>query len=151
MIDALNARGQQIGQIEILAGIVPYLSLPGALADVDVIHWIDNTSALAALMKGYSGVTDSARLVHIFHAWNFSAHARVWWEYVPTKANPSDLPSRQDLSQEVWEVAPGVTSTPVSAVLPPLDRWSDPAGWTRQAQFVVEDWALVEAEDESDA
>lgn len=151
MIDALNVRGQQIGQIEILAGIVPYLSLPGALADVDVIHWIDNTSALAALMKGYSGVTDSARLVHIFHAWNFSAHARVWWEYVPTKANPSDLPSRQDLSQEVWEVAPGVTSTPVSAVLPPLDRWSDPAGWTRQAQFVVEDWALVEAEDESDA
>ena len=95
-------------------------------------------------MKGYSGVTDSARLVQVFHAWNFGAHARVWWEYVPTKANPSDLPSRQDPSQEVWEVAPGVTSTPVSAVLPPLDRWSDPAGWARQAQFVVEDWALVE-------
>eukprot|EP00966_Prymnesium_polylepis_P120405 2782172-Prymnesium_polylepis.1 len=29
----------------------------------------DNTSALAALTKGYSGLPDSARLVHVCHAW----------------------------------------------------------------------------------
>ena len=68
--DALVRRKQQIGQVEIIGAIAPYLSLPmDQLAGADIIHFIDNTSALAALTKGYSGVPDSARLVHTFHAW----------------------------------------------------------------------------------
>ena len=89
MVDALCCRGQQIGQVEILGALAPYLSIPNLLAGRPVIHWIDNTSALAALVKGYSGVPDSARLIHVFHAWNSGAQARVWFEYVPTKENPA--------------------------------------------------------------
>ena len=66
LIQALICRGQQIGQIEILGALVAYLSAPGLLAGREIIHWIDNTSALSALTKGYSGVPDSARLVHLF-------------------------------------------------------------------------------------
>ena len=35
-----------------------------------MIHWIDNTSALAGLIRGYAGSIDSARIVHAFHALN---------------------------------------------------------------------------------
>ena len=75
--DALVRRKQQIGQVEIIGAIAPYLSLPNQLAGEDIIHFIDNTSALAALTKGYSGVPDSARLVHTFHAWAAGAGVRV--------------------------------------------------------------------------
>ena len=129
MVDALCCRGQQIGQVEILGALAPYLSIPNLLAGRPVIHWIDNTSALAALVKGYSGVPDSARLIHVFHAWNSGAQARVWFEYVPTKENPADEPSRADLSETIYEPAPDVTSVPVPLALPELELWSDPAGW----------------------
>ena len=129
MVDALCCRGQQIGQVEIIGALAPYLSIPNLLAGRPVIHWIDNTSALAALVKGYSGVPDSARLIHVFHAWNSGAQARVWFEYVPTKENPADEPSRADLSETIYEPAPDVTSVPVPLALPELELWSDPAGW----------------------
>ena len=51
---ALIWRKQQIGQDEIIGAIAPYLSLPQLLAGRDVIHWVDNTSAIAALTKGYT-------------------------------------------------------------------------------------------------
>ena len=73
----LMPRSQQIGQVELVGAISPYLSLSRALAGRKVIHWIDNTSALAALAKGYSGVPDSAHLVHIFHAWAACVCGRV--------------------------------------------------------------------------
>ena len=65
---ALVERRQQIGQVGIIGANVPYISFSFLLAGRDVIHWIVNTSALAASMKGYSGSPDSARLVHTFHA-----------------------------------------------------------------------------------
>ena len=84
--DALVQRRQQRGQVEIVGAIVPYLSVP-ELAGRPVVHWIDNTSACAALTKGFSGVPDSARLVHMLHAWLAGAQTEVWFEYVPTDAN----------------------------------------------------------------
>ena len=116
-----------------MGALVPYLSAPGLLAGREIIHWIDNTSALSALTKGYSGVPDSTRLVHLFHAWNAGARAQVWFEYVPTDANPADKPSRQDLSIRAWKVIPGVKSSPVNIRFPPIERWADTAGWAREA------------------
>ena len=46
------------------------------------------------MTKGYSNMPDSARLVHTFHAWQAGAESDVWFEYVPSKANPADEPSR---------------------------------------------------------
>ena len=118
-----------------LGTLVPYLSLPSGLAGRDVIHWIDNTSAKAALVHGYSGLPDSARLAHIFHAWNMSLAARVWFEYVPSAANPGDEPSRVDLSSVRWRVlaCPELVSEPVPVSWPQEDNWRDPAGWARLA------------------
>ena len=115
MIDALVCRGQQIGQIEILGALAPYLSAPELFAGKQVIHWVDNTSALSAMTKGYSGVPDSARLVHLFHAWNLGARAACWFEYVPTAANPADKPSRVDLASRAC-IGGGLGKPAISAL-----------------------------------
>ena len=99
----LLRRKQQIGQVELVGAVAPYLSLPAELAGRRVIHFIDNTSALAALAKGYSGVPDSAHIVHVFHAWAAAASASVWFEYVRSKANIADLPSRFAI-RELWRL-----------------------------------------------
>ena len=132
-------RRQQIGQLEILAGLVPYLSVPHLLAGRDVVHWIDNTSAKAAFVHSYSGAPDSARLVHAFHAWQACAQADVWFEYVPTNANPSDEPSRAPgLWHRSFRPCPGVVSEPVAARFPSLTGVRDARAWRLEAEHALE-------------
>lgn len=139
LMQHLLRRRQQIGQVELVGAVAPYLSLPQVFAGRRVIHWIDNTSALAALAKGYSGVPDSARLIHMFHAWAAAAGAAVWFEYVPTDANPADEPSRRlELAGMGWRPVPGVVSQPVACAQPPLQRLSAVDGWAREAALARE-------------
>ena len=134
----LLRRSQQIGQVELVGAIAPYLSLPQLFAGQRVIHWIDNTSALAALSKGYSGVPDSAHLVHVFHAWAACSGTMVWFEYVMSEANPADEPSRDlRLAASAWRLRAGPVSSPAPCAQPPLQRLSDPAGWAREAAAVA--------------
>ena len=88
-------KAQKIGQAEILAMILPYLSLPASvIKNRNVIHFADNTSAIAAMIKGYSAAPDSAFMVNIFHTFNTYLKSNTWYEHVDSKANPSDFPSR---------------------------------------------------------
>ena len=101
-----------------MAALVPYLSLGGRLRDRHVLHWVDNTSAVAALAKGYSGAPDSARLVHAFHATAVGLRCACYFEYVRSAANVSDYPSRVDLSGAEWDCGlpgAGLLSRPVRA------------------------------------
>ena len=127
-------RRQQIGQLEILAALVPYLSVP-RLRGKRVMHWIDNTSSLA---KGYSGVPDSARLVHAFHATAAGMGCACYFEYVRSAANVADMPSRVDLSGVEWDCGlpgEGLRSVPVEAVLPGQRDWADAAAdWVLRAR-----------------
>ena len=137
--DAFVLRKQQIGHVEIVGAIVPYLSAPELLAGRDVVHWIDNTSAIAALCKGYSNFPDSARLVHAFHAWQAIAQADVWFEYVRSKANPSDEPSRcPSLWWAVFRPIAAVASAPRPVQFPPLSAVSDAGAWLHEAMCVHE-------------
>ena len=82
---------QYIGQLELLAAVLVYYSVP-ELRGSSPIHWIDNTSAIATLIKGYSGAPDSARLLHAFKAFAFGFGVDPWWfQWVPSKANIADL------------------------------------------------------------
>jgi hypothetical protein len=90
-----DQRAQYIGQLEILAAVCVYLSLPEyMIVGREILHWIDNTSAMASLFKGYTGVTDSSRMVNIFHLFAAKMRFTTWWEFVASKANVADLPSR---------------------------------------------------------
>ena len=59
-----------------------------------MIHFIDNTSACAALVKGYTRPLDSGLIVNAFHALNVGLRADVFIEYVRSATNVADLPSR---------------------------------------------------------
>ena len=62
LMAGLVRRRQQIGQLEILATIVPYLSMPATLAGRDVVHWIDDEGGAGArLFKGAGQLADGAR------------------------------------------------------------------------------------------
>jgi hypothetical protein len=83
-MDVLRAfvRGKQqyIGQLEILYAQCVYTSCPRTFRDRNVIHFVDNTSAVAGLVKGYAAPIDSARIVNAFHAYNVGIRARVYFE-----------------------------------------------------------------------
>ena len=72
-------------------------------------------------------------MVHALHAYNLGLRARPWFEYVRSKANPADEPSRVDLSGGRWRVlaCPELVSEPVPVSFPQVECWRDPAGWAR--------------------
>ena len=94
--DFFVEKKQKIGQCEIAAAVAVYSSLPGLFRDRQVIHWIDNTSAISCLLHGYSGKPDSARLVNAFHLYVAGLRSNIHFEYVESKANVADLPSRSE-------------------------------------------------------
>ena len=82
--DLLVPKQQQIVQREIIAAIAPYLSLPDLLRDRDVIHWIDNISAISCLLHGFSSKPDSACLIDAFHLLNAPLRSSSMSSRVPT-------------------------------------------------------------------
>ena len=73
--------------------------MPKLLAGRQIMHFIDNQGACAGLVKGYSRATDAGLIVNAFHAFNVVLRCNVYFEYVPTKANPADLSSRLGLDE----------------------------------------------------
>ena len=98
---------------------------PEQLRDRDVIHFIDNVGAYSGLGKGYSPDMDSARMISVFHTMNAALRSNVWFEYVPSKANISDLPSRNEfdlLNSSEYE------AEAFELVWPPLSAWAGEYG-----------------------
>ena len=122
ILDMFVRKKQKIGQCEILAANAVYYTLPDLCRDRSVVHWIDNTSAISCLVHGYSGKPDSALLVNAFNLFNAGLKARVHYEYVESKANVADLPSRREFSY--LRLALG--SEPIPMVIPPADTWNGP-------------------------
>ena len=116
----LAQREQYVGQLEVMAGVAAYTSLPEQLRGRDVIHFIDNTGALFGMAKGYSGDDDSARMIHAFHTVLAAIDCNVWLEYVQSGANISDLPSRGK-----FELLAEMGSIQFEMVIPPVggDWW----------------------------
>ena len=87
-----------IQQLELLAAAAVYSSFPpDFFAGREVIHFIDNVGALSGLIRGVANAIDSLAIVRAFHMANMALRADVWFNYVASKANVADLPSRWDL------------------------------------------------------
>ena len=74
--------------------VVAYTTFPEEMRGEHVIHWIDNESAVYALVKGYSRAADSARIVTLYHSCVSQLGITPWIEYVQSEDNIADLPSR---------------------------------------------------------
>ena len=119
---------QYIGQLELLYAVAVYTSAPEALANRRVIHFIDNTSAIAGLVKGYSRAIDSGKIVNAFHAFNAGLRSEPFFEYVRSKANIADLPSRgemRELKRLLLEAGCFGKIKRIECHLPSVDEWDD--------------------------
>ena len=85
-----------MGQLEIYAGPIALYTWASLLSDTHLIHFVDNDSALACLVRGYSPKSDSCALVGLY--WLTAAKHRVasYIDRVESKSNLSDGPSRFD-------------------------------------------------------
>ena len=88
-----------------------------------MLHYIDNTSALASLIHGYSGKPDSARLVNLYHLVQMRLSSLPWLRYVPSELNIADWPSRLDISLDRLRQ---LGSIEVPMVLPTLTQLTGP-------------------------
>ena len=134
---------QYIGQLELIYAVAPYYTLPELFRGRDVIHFIDNTSACWALVKGYSKAIDCGLIVNAFHACNLGLQARVFFEYVNTKATPAALPSRgatEELLDELRRAGIGDNIQQVECILPHTRSWWSSAGrWVSEIKSKVRD------------
>ena len=122
-----------ISQMELIAAIAVYYTLPSLLADRAVIHFIDNFAALSALVHGYASKPDLARLVNLFHAQIAALRCWFYGDWVPSKANPADVPTR---AERLHEVPPSATW--VEMVLPALEAVErNVSAWIREVRAHV--------------
>ena len=93
------------------------------------MHFIDNTVALSALVHGYVGKEDLAQLVNVYNIMAAALRARTYLDYVPSKDNIADLPSRADyVLTDAMGAARGEMRVPTGDQLAgPLHAWFDAA------------------------
>jgi hypothetical protein len=132
----VQGKKQYIGQLELLYAVAVYTSAPKLLANRQVIHFIDNTSAVAGLVKGYSRAIDSGRITNAFHAFNAGLRAMTFFEYIRSKANIADLPSRggmEELKRVFREADCFGEIREIKCRLPEISAWHDHAStWIRR-------------------
>ena len=116
-----------IAQLEMLAAISAFFSYPELLRGRRVHMFIDNAVALSAMIHGYAKSTDMAYMSNAFHMQLAGLRASVYLDYVPSKANIADLPSRGEFrllrrlgAAKVRMKTPTFTQWSVS-----LGEWSD--------------------------
>ena len=63
-----------------------------------VMHFIDNTVAQSALVHGYARTDDLADISNGFHLMAAGLRTAAYFDYVPSKANIADLPSRGEFA-----------------------------------------------------
>ena len=96
-----NERHQQITPCEAILSIIVPHNLPQAMANRDVIWFIDNQAACQLLTKGCSTSSDLCFIASLAHLMFARLRCRVYFEYIESHANPSDGLSRAGL-EDTW-------------------------------------------------
>ena len=98
---------QVVGQAEIFPVLLARTTWPELLRQKFVVYYIDNDSARQALVKGYSPVLASSRIIHEASLADARLGSFSWYARVPTLSNIGDPASRLDM-EELERFAPGV-------------------------------------------
>ena len=138
-----------ISQLELLAVVTANLTFAKHLAKQRVLYFEDNTCALSAMIHGYSSKEDMARLANMYHIQNFNLEITAWHEWVPSKANIADIPSRirfaRNSTVDNWQELLDMGAEQVGMVLPTRAQWRSLARWQSEILKVRED-TLPESE-----
>ena len=92
-----KARVQQIFPAEALAPSVALANHASILQGTDIRWFIDNESACSTLIRGASREEDVQSIAECTQLLAMRLDIRIWFEWVDTKANPSDGLSREGL------------------------------------------------------
>ena len=95
LLEWLRPRGQQINHLEAIAIAAARLTFPDVLLGRRVLHFVDNTVALSKAVHGYANEPDMAAATNAIHVCDAVFGIDAWFEWVPSHANVSDLPSRE--------------------------------------------------------
>ena len=94
-----HIKKQYIAQLELMAVLSLYHSIPSdVLAGELIIHFVDNQGVLWNLVDAASSNPGCAAMTHTTAMRQARLRCRVWYDYVTSKANVADLPSRADNS-----------------------------------------------------
>ena len=127
----LEERKQQVGQLELLAGVVPYLSAWAVVEGCDLIHYVGNTSAVYGLASGSSGQPDSQSIILSLYAEQSTAGFNPWVRYIKSKENVANMPSRgamDEMEAAIRRLDPtfSLDQGRIPLVMPDLaDGWMD--------------------------
>jgi hypothetical protein len=131
-------RKTYIAELEALAALAVYGTYPSLFAGRRVQHFIDNSVALSAYVHGYSGKQELAKTVNVFYLQMVSLRASVYFDYVPSKANIADLPSRGEHERTRRELH-GLRqrgSAPDTLAIPSIAQWTAPLeSWVVRHEF----------------
>ena len=79
--------------LAILCAVVTFGDL---LRDRRVLFFCDSTTAMSAAVHGTGRSADMCAMANALHLEFARLQCRPWFEWVPSKANPADIPSRQE-------------------------------------------------------
>ena len=85
---------QVIGQIELAPIWLAKLLWHEKLQDTRVLHFVDNNSAKFGLIRGYSAISSSSRLIDACWMLDAELGAASWYSRVASPSNVADAPSR---------------------------------------------------------
>ena len=85
---------QVIGQAELLPILQAKIAWSDRLEGKDVIMFVDNSSALHAVIKGFSNSPGSRDILKDMAVRDLARPSNVWLCRVPSVSNPADAPSR---------------------------------------------------------
>ena len=82
-----EARATYIAQLELLAMLVALTELAGLVRGANTIWFVDNVTALMALVKGSSGCRSLDQMAKLVHLACFAIRAVPYFEYVESATN----------------------------------------------------------------
>ena len=140
-LSAFLPKDQYIGQAESFAQLFFVYNEGHMIRGQRGLAFLDNTGAMTGLVKGVSGVLDSAAVTATVHFLLARSRAAEYFEFVETDANISDGGSRfsYDSYREAnYEVCRGY--------LPPWSNWED-VTFLAMKEFLLGDMQLTLQED----
>ena len=106
VISSWQPRSQQIYPGETLCGLLVPWFHGHALADLDVLWFVDNEAVVASLFRGGSSQADVHTMVQLAQYLLQHFRIRVWFEWIDSHSNPSDGLSRVGLLDSWTQLQP---------------------------------------------